>query len=244
MNRVTWKWIPIIVFLLGCAYYLHQINAKYHYPSEYLTKNFPTFRQPDQISCGPTSLQMVLKHRGNPQPLSEIRKQTCTDLLVTENIELGGTTPEFMQIALDHYGIPCTMETANMERLKWQVSQGLTPVALVRSGYRFWHWVVVIGYNEKDIIIADPGSGAIESIPSEIFRNAWNFNSDIYGQNVVVKCPACNGDGQIEWLGIFGRCDLCNGSGSLPDWWWKLVELGEMRGNILIVPKTSPSNVT
>lgn len=243
MNKVKdWKWLPFLLILLGLAYYLDSENEKRQHPDEFEIKNFPLYAQPDGVSCGPTSLRMVLKYYGQDLTLNEIRKQTKTDLYVRNGVEIGGTIPKHMEVALDRFGVSAYIETCDIEKLKWYVSQGRPPCAMVRSGTRYWHWVVVTGYTKDTIITSDPVGERVE-MPIEQFKNAWNFTSDLYGRDMTIKCPICGGDGLMwDWAGPFNKCDVCGGSGCLPDLWWFLVEMGEAKGHIVIVPKEKPSS--
>jgi hypothetical protein len=233
----TWKWVLIIGVLVLAAYQIQRSLYRPSCPAKYEIENFPLFAQPDGVSCGPTSLKMLLKYYGQDHPLEEIRKHTKTDWYMEGDVEIGGTTPEYMEIALEHYGVEATMLTSDMDKLKWYVSQKRPPVAMVRSGDKTWHWVVVTGYTEDTIITSDPGGGEREILGATQFEKAWNFTSDLYGRDVTKSCPACGGDGQIvDWAGPFGICDVCGGNGKLPDWHSILIELGEAKGYILIVP--------
>jgi len=236
----TWRWIVLLAIFLGITYQIQRFVIG-SFPPTYEIKDFPLFAQPDGISCGPSSLKMLLEHYEKPLDLEEIRKKTKTDYYVKDDIEIGGTTPEYMAIALKHFDVPATMMTADIERLKWYVSQDRPPVALVRSGNKYWHWVVVVGYTEDTVITADPGAGQREILPTKQFENAWNFTSDLSGTDLTKKCRVCGGSGKINNLGPFGVCDWCGGSGILPDWYWILVVLGEAKGYIIIVPDNPPT---
>lgn len=231
------KILSFLAILLGIAYYLHKQEEKFEFPESYEIANFPLYAQPDGVTCGPTSLKMILKYYGKDHTLEEIRNKTKTDFYVKDGVEIGGTTPEYMEIALNHFGVACYSETCDIDKLKWYVSQGRTPAVMVRSGKRLWHWVVVTGYTKYAIITADPSGGKREELPISIFKNAWDFTGDLHGRNVTTTCPVCEGDGLIVDWGPFGKCDVCGGDGKLPDLWWFLVELGEAKGNVLIVPK-------
>jgi predicted double-glycine peptidase len=236
-----WRWVVILAIFLGVTYQIQQF-ATGSFPPVYEIKNFPLFTQPDGISCGPSSLKMLLEHYGKPLNLDLIRKQTRTDYYIKDDIEIGGTTQEYMTAALEYFDVPATMMTADIDNLKWYVSQGRPPAALVRSGDKYWHWVVVIGYTEDTVITADPGGGKRKVLPTKQFENAWNFTSDLHGRDLTKKCLVCGGSGTInEYLGPFGICDLCGGLGKLPDWYWILVALGESRGYVIVVPDNPPT---
>lgn len=232
----TWKWMVVLAVLIGIAYQIDGLVTK-NYPSKHEIKDFTMYDQPDGVSCGPTSAMMVLKHYGHKRTLDEIRKIARTDWYMKSGIEIGGTTPEYMVKALENFGVPAKLVVSDMNELRWYVSQNRSPIALVRSGKKTWHFVVVIGYTKDSIITADPSGAKREVLSNSVFEGAWKFESDLYGRDMTTKCPICGGDGTFsKWLGPLGKCDVCAGTGKLPDWWWLLIELGEAKGYMLIVP--------
>jgi predicted double-glycine peptidase len=227
--------ICMLCLLLVISYHVGKSTSE-SFPISHEIKDFPLFAQPDSVSCGPSSLKMLLQKYGKNLKLEEIRKKTKTDYYVKDDVRIGGTTPKYMEIALNFFDVSAKMMTIDINDLKWYVSQNRPPVALVRSDDKYWHWIVVIGYTKDEIIMADPGGGKRKVLSIEKFENAWNFTSDLSGTNLTKNCPVCNGSGKINNLGPFGICDWCGGSGRVPDWYWILVELGEVKGYIVIVP--------
>lgn len=245
-KKTVWKWIPLIAILILAAFEIErQLNFIPDYPKSHEIKNFPLYDQPDGITCGPTSLKMVLEHYGENCTIEELKKKAKTELFKFKGKEIGGTAPDQMKVALDHFGVPCKLMRADMDQLKQFVSEGRPPIALVRSSRQTWHWVVVIGYTENKIITADPAGGVREVLPDEDFEGAWKFTHDLYGRSMSVKCAACKGTGYYrKWLGPFGKCDICGGSKEMPDMFWILVELGEAEGYTIVVPKEKPNERT
>jgi ABC-type bacteriocin/lantibiotic exporter with double-glycine peptidase domain len=128
-----WKWLGIMAIMAIIAYQLKKASDR-NYPNSYEIKDFGLFEQPDNISCGPSSVKMVLKHYGYVHSLDEVRKIARTDWYVKDDLEIGGTTPEFIERAMEYFGIKAILTTGNLEDIKWYVSQNRPPIALVRSG--------------------------------------------------------------------------------------------------------------
>ena len=82
---------------------------------------------------------------------------------------------------MDKFGIPSTMQKGRLIDIKYYVSQNRPIIVLLRSGYQYWHYVVVIGYTETKLTIADPG-GYKHDMDNETFLNAWNFYADMQGR--------------------------------------------------------------
>lgn len=153
-----------------------------HSPS-YEIEAFPYLRQSDGITCGPTSVAMVLRKYGKDVSIAEVEKYTNTHWLTYKGRPLGMTSPEYIPIALSHFGVPSDRMEGTLDRLKYFVNHRRPPVVLVRSGKMTWHYIVVIGYTSDLIIIADPADGARHEIPVKDFLGAWDFFSDLWGES-------------------------------------------------------------
>ncbi|MDX1401545.1 MAG: C39 family peptidase, partial [Kiloniellales bacterium] len=234
----AWKWLLIIAVMMFAAYQIGIQQQTYTFPPSYEIEDFPLIAQPDQITCGPTSIAMVLKHYGLTRSVDEVKVKTKTEWFDIDGNKIGGTSPEYIKIAMNHFGVPSTLEKGDLAKLKYYISQNRPPIALVRSGKRTWHYVVVVGYTKNTIITADPGGGVREVLPLDDFMGAWEFSKDLYGRDMSVDCRVCGGDGKIwDNLGPLGVCDTCGGSGKVPDLFWILVAMGDANGYTIIVPK-------
>ena len=235
MKSKKLKWWMIVVLLFFLTYRLH--NAiKPHYPESYQIQGFQTFQQPNDITCGPTSALMLLNFYNVKTNLEEIQKLAKTEWFKYKEIPVGLSTPEYLQQAIKHKGVNCSLKYGNLPLLKTAVSEGKPCVVLLRSGKSLWHYVVAIGYDQNNIIIADPGDGSIYKLPILTFESAWNFSKDMSGKDCLTTCPLCHGVGSL-W--VF-PCDLCNGQGRIPDILDRSLFLAEVHPNTLIVPYASP----
>jgi len=181
---------------------------------------------------------MVLKYYGKSVSMEDIRKHAKTDLWIHGDKKIGGTQPIFMKVALNHYDVPCEIEYSNLDKLRFYIDNGRPPIMLVRSGSLLIHYVVVIGYTQKEIIIADPGDGARWVLENKKFQGCWNFTTDMEGVDPTIQCPICKGKGYI-YVKILGKCDTCAGTGRL-DPMYSVLRMFETHENIMIVPLFQP----
>jgi predicted double-glycine peptidase len=85
---------------------------------------------------------------------------------------------------LQKFGLYVTKRNGNIDNIEYLVSCGKPTIVLLRSGAKTWHYVVVIGFNDTHIVIADPGWGEKWSIPIEAFKGAWDFRTDMGGTRI------------------------------------------------------------
>lgn len=144
-------------------------------------QGFPLLEQPDGITCGPTSATMVLQYYRKQVDLDDVRKATKTDWFVYKGSRIGMTVPEYLASGLQQLGVSAKKRVGNLNNIKSLVSQDRPVIVLVRSDRTRWHYVVVIGYNDHEIIIADPGWGRRRVLPTNQFLGAWAFETDMDG---------------------------------------------------------------
>lgn len=235
----NWKWLFLICVLIVLSHRLG-FNRRVTFPKSYKIKEFPTLKQPDMVTCGPTSVVMVADYYGVKVGVDEISDMCKTYLMKKDDgVVIGGTTPEYISVSLDKLGIENRLiRNSNLNFLKSYVSKGFPTIVLVRSGKLTWHYVVVVGYDKYSIIVADPGDGEISYISTKIFDEAWGFTSDLSGRDTSQQCPVCNGTGRVlNGWGPFGVCDVCSGVGKQPNWMKVLVNLGEAKERTMVVAK-------
>lgn len=219
----------LIAFILICF-----IPSNLKYPTSYKTENFPYVRQPDQITCGPTSMFMILKYKQIKTTLDEVKSKTKTEWFDINGQKIGMTIPEMIPVALKNYKITSSVKTGGLSYIKYYISKGKLPIILLRSGKTTWHYVVAIGYDENNIFVADPGRGKELKIENNIFLNAWAFKSDMNGIKMENSCSICGGDGSI-FPTILGKCDICGGTGISGDYMKSLIGIAEVYPNTYIL---------
>lgn len=158
------------------------LTLAFPYPESYEIDGFECLRQPDGITCGPTSIVMVLQRYRKSVTIDEVKDETKTQWLIYEGKSIGMTSPEYISIALSHFGVSARQRRGYVNRLKHYVSQDRPCIVLLRSGEYSWHYVVVTGYDEKHIYVADPGYGRMEKMKVGHFEAAWKFEANMHGQ--------------------------------------------------------------
>lgn len=222
----------VIAFIWG-------INFSYPHPSTHEIDGFDYFEQPDGITCGPTSVLMLLHRYGKNVTLDEVKSQTKTQWFKYNDDPIGMTSPDCIVPAMNHFGVGSRLLRGDLDRLKYFVSKNRPAIVLLRSGQQTWHYVVVIGYTENKIIVADPGPGARKEMSVENFLGAWDFTHDMYGESTQTKCNTCGGTGrwvQSINLGPFSYCEICSGTGKSPDMLIELLRMAEVNTRTMIVP--------
>ena len=180
--KVKW-WIGLsvisLILLVYAAYYINISNAPH--PPTFAITGFPLIAQPNDITCGPTSATMLLRFYNRNVGVEEVAAKAHTTFFKYKGKPIGGTFPIQEKEALEACGLNVKMINGTLDVLKYYVSQKRPCVVLIRSGERLMHWVVVIGYDEANVTIADPGSGESYNMVNKTFLNAWNFTGDMDG---------------------------------------------------------------
>lgn len=207
--------LPTILIAIFIGFFSFQSLNKTPPPSEYKIEGFEKhiLEQPDGITCGPTSATMILHYYSKDVTLDEVKKEAMTEWFrFKDGTNFGMTAPDALRVALHKFGVKSRVRRGNIGELKKYVSQGTPVIVLVRSSNTTWHYVVVYGYNEEEVIVGDPGYGHSRVILTERFINCWRFSHDMNGNKCQFECPACGGEG--KYVGVI-QCDICSGKGSL-----------------------------
>ena len=137
--------------------------------------------QPDQITCGPVSVMMLINHYGNKEvTLNQIKLHTKTVWFNYHGTDFGMTSPNYISVALDKYGIHNRIRRGNLDVLKHYICLNKPCIILVRTGQFLWHYVVVVGYTEEKILIYDT-NGTSYYVDNERFLKFWSWESDMDG---------------------------------------------------------------
>jgi ABC-type bacteriocin/lantibiotic exporter with double-glycine peptidase domain len=171
--------IAVVLMFVVLVYTIKSLV--FPYPESHHIADFKYLKQPDGITCGPTSATMVLNRYGKDVTLDEVKAKTKTQWLKYKGKSIGMTSPEYIAVALRHFGVSAKQRRGYVRRLKHYVGRNHPCVVLLRSGEYTWHYVVVIGYDEERIYVADPGSGRRE-MKIEHFEGAWKFETNMRGE--------------------------------------------------------------
>jgi len=156
-----------------------------HFQSHLLEKELDDFDkllvQPNSITCGPTSCAMVLQYYGKNITIKEVEKVTKTEWFVWKGNSVGMTIPSMMKQGLTMLGVLAQIRWGDVKVIKHFISNERPVILLVRSGETTWHYVVVVGFNEKQFTIADPATGTKYKLDIETLENTWSFTHDMEG---------------------------------------------------------------
>lgn len=148
-----------------------------------MTPFIDLLEQPDDITCGPTSVAMILRFYNKNVPISEVKKITRTVWYNHGGKDFGMTAPYMICKGLDYYGCKSKLGIGSLKKLKSVVSSGRPCIVLVRSGEYSWHYVVVTGYGNSIIFYANPTDASITGLSEQEFLRAWNWSGDLLGRD-------------------------------------------------------------
>lgn len=123
-----------------------------------LRKKFPTYRQLDQMDCGPTCAKIVTDHFGVHAPWDELRAKT--------DLQKGGSSFMGLSRALESYGIGSLAMITDLRELV-----GELPLPLI-AHWQGEHFVVVHRVTRRKIHVSDPALGLVRYNHKE-FRKEW-----------------------------------------------------------------------
>lgn len=158
------------------------IFSQNSHPSSHMTPFVDLMQQPDDITCGPTSVAMLLRYYKKYANLDDIKKITKTVWFHYKDRDYGMTSPEMVRNSLDYFGCQAKLGLGSLSRLKNEISKNNPCIVLVRSGEYNWHYVVVVGYGDGMVFYANPTNAEIVGISESEFMAAWSWDSDLYGR--------------------------------------------------------------
>jgi predicted double-glycine peptidase len=143
--------------------------------------DFPATRQAYEFSCGPSAVQSVMAYYGE-----DFRESELIRMLKTGKDD--GTYVKDIVKFLHYNGLTTRLkQKMTVEELIRFIDRGIPVIVLIqawgsdknyKTGYAdCWddgHFVVVIGYTDKDILFSDPALFTVGYIPIEEFVNRWH----------------------------------------------------------------------
>jgi predicted double-glycine peptidase len=140
--------------------------------------------QPDNYSCGPTCIQMILTYYNIPHS----RKQV---LRLCDAKPITGTENEKMQECVDAMGMVSEVKiNAQKEDIVTARNMGLFPIVnyfnpLSRCG----HFSVITEINGNRIEMADPKNGAKYQLPLNEFLRLWHNHDGSLQRWMLISAP-------------------------------------------------------
>lgn len=150
-------------------------------------------KQKDEISCGPTSIEMVLRYFGMDQTFEEIAK-------VSQYKKKIGLSNKDLVTTLANFGL----KTKEITNATWgtlkKISENKNNIVIVswmKNGY-IGHFSVVQQVTENKIIIADPQDGKNETMEKIVFMRLWMDYDEMW-------YPKKNTDIQLRWMCVVSK---------------------------------------
>ena len=143
--------------------------------------DFPNTRQAYEYNCGPAAVQSIMAYYGE-----DFREAELISLMKTAQDE--GTYIKDIVKFLHYQGFSTKQkQKMTIGELCGYIDKNIPVIVLIQAwggesdykkGYRdCWndgHFVVVIGYTDKDILISDPALFCVGYIPISEFANRWH----------------------------------------------------------------------
>lgn len=155
--------------------------GKSHPPSYKIDLNH-LIQQPDDITCGPTSVSMLMYFYNLNVSVDDVKKITKTVWYTWSGRDIGMTSPNLVLSALKYFGFNSKIKYGKIIDLKHTISSGKPCIVLVRSGEWNWHYVLICGYDKDYIFFANPSTGEIQGLSTDEFYASWSWNADLRGR--------------------------------------------------------------
>lgn len=180
----------------------------YDYPESHAISGVLPLKQPDNITCGPTSMAMVLNFYGQKASIEEVKNIAHTHWFFLKGKSVGMTAPDLLAKSGAYFGVNFNVEFGTADSLKQTISRNIPVILLVRSGEKIWHYIVITGYGPDYFLVNDPGCGWNLKVSEQVIMDSWAFDADLSGDRIMGY-----------------------------DFYRKIVELGDVYNNIMLVPE-------
>ena len=154
-----------------------------------LLRNFPFYKQPDEMDCGPACLRMVAKYHGRSISLQQIRQLAGT---TREGSSLHGLSEAAEKIGFRSIGA----------RIPFEELQQNAPLPCI-AHWEQSHFVVICRITKKKVLIADPGHGLLTYSTADFLRS-WKSDADAGIVLLLESTPELNAGDDFEVLELSG----------------------------------------
>ncbi|MEM8928361.1 MAG: cysteine peptidase family C39 domain-containing protein, partial [Bacteroidota bacterium] len=121
-------------------------------------REFPFYRQLDQMDCGPTCIQMIAKYYGRSIPIDFLRQKSN---ITREGVSMGGIAEAAEIIGFHTLAVSLDISTLEKE----------APLPCI-AHWRQRHFVIVYKITKERVFIADPAHGFLDYSTIE-FVKGW-----------------------------------------------------------------------
>lgn len=187
MNKRIFTLVLIICLMVQVnIYILAQCADSVAYSEEYKNPrfwdksiNYCFIKQETTNSCGPASVQMVLKYLDiSPLPTQSILANEMNTTIHNY------TKSSYMHIPFKKRGFKyynCTFISFNLalSNLKGNISKNFPIIILTWYGlsHKIGHFRVVTGYNSSGIFVHDPWDGPNKFLNNSTLEDLWNYSN-------------------------------------------------------------------
>jgi len=119
-------------------------------------------RKQKGTDCAPDSLRMVLSYRGK-----NVAEQDIPRLLTSRGKGGGTSFYQMQEIAAKEYGLPSfVINNCDLDSIKAAIVSKLPPIIGYRSGGKYYHAVVAVGYDDEKrlMFVHDPNIVSVRKI--------------------------------------------------------------------------------
>ncbi len=157
--------LPVLIIVTGCA----SVGARAGVSTENarIIKGVPFYPQKEN-QCGPATIAAVLNYWGIPVTPVEAAREIYSR-------SARGTLSIDMVLYAKGKGLESSWYSGGPDDLRNEINAGLPLIVLVDRGFSFLqvnHFMVVVGYNEKGVIV-NSGEDEKEFIPMSEFLRSW-----------------------------------------------------------------------
>ncbi len=135
----------------------------------------PYFSQESWYTCGPACLRMVLAYLGIIKTEKEVKEACGTT-------ELGTTSTQISEAFAKFEVKASSFKNANIDNLKHEIKDGRPVIILIDPSHiyggvgGFGHFIVIVGFEDEEIIYHDPDEPHGENMKCEFeaFLKVWS----------------------------------------------------------------------
>lgn len=136
-------------------------------------KPLPFFEQKNEYTCGPASLEMVLKFFG------VIFSQKKLAQALHTRKDIGTKHSSIIQFARKHGFFVYVNNHSTLDEVKHFLHKQLCPIIhFTEPFYKEGHYAVVISIDKKQVHLNDPWYGADYKIPLKKFTTLWHASQE------------------------------------------------------------------
>jgi hypothetical protein len=185
----------LILMLSGCAFLNQPNNTVIEDPENQIQKTIPQVfqlhdvphnpRKQQGTDCAPDSLRMVLTYRGK-----QVNEQDIVRHLDSRGAGGGTSFRQMQEIASKVYNLPSFLiHNCDIDTIKSAILNKWAPIIGYRSGGRYYHAVVAVGYDEKRrmMFVHDPNILGVRKIR---YSDLGGFSEDgVQRLSVLIVLP-------------------------------------------------------